>query len=277
MILGVPLDEIVWLAHAIVIGAVVTGLLAGLFGVGGGLIIVPVLYEMFRVLAVPEELRMQLSLGTSFAVIVPTTIRSYLVHRTKGAVMTEVVRQWALPSVVGVAIGSFVAAIAPGAAFKIVFVLFVNAIAFKLLFGRESWRLGDELPGRAVMVGYGGLLGLISTLVGVSGGALCNMFLALYGTPSHKAVATAAGIGVPVTLAATIGYVIAGWGREAQLPPFSIGFVSLIGVMLIAPISSFTATYGARLAHALPGRRLEIAFGLFLLAASARFLASLVW
>src|SRR5262249_3514140 len=209
MILGVPLDEIVWLAHAIVIGAVVTGLLAGLFGVGGGLIIVPVLYEMFRVLGVPEELRMQLSLGTSFAIIVPTTIRSYLVHRTKGAVMTEVLRQWALPSVVGVAIGSFVAAIAPGAVLKIVFVLFVNVIAFKLLFGRESWRLGDELPGRAVMVGYGGLLGLLSTLVGVSGGALCNMFLALYGTPSHKAIATAAGIGVPVTFAATLRYVIA--------------------------------------------------------------------
>lgn len=276
MILGVSLGEVAWLAQAIIVAGIVTGLLAGLFGIGGGVIIVPVLYEVFRALGVAEDVRMQLCLGTAFAIIVPTTIRSYVAHRAKGAVLDEVLRQWAVPSVIGVAVGSAIAAVAPAAVFKIAFILFVNALAFKLLFGREDWRLGDALPGRAAMHAYGAALGLIAALVGVAGGSLCTLVLTLYGRPIHQAVATAAGFGVPITIAATLGYIAAGLGREAALPPFSLGFVSLIGVALIAPISSVTATYGARLAHRLPRRWLEVGFGLFLVAISLRFIASLV-
>jgi uncharacterized membrane protein YfcA len=275
MILGVPAGEILWLVGAIVLAGMVTGVLAGLFGIGGGVVIVPVLYEVFRTLGVPEEVRMQLCVGTSFAILVPTTARSYLAHRAKGAVLNEVLRQWTVPAVIGVGLGSWLAAIAPAALLKIAFVLFVNLLMVKLLFGRESWRFGDELPGRAGMVAYGAGIGLLSALVGVAGGSLCTMVLTLYGKSIHRAVATAAGFGVPVTLAATLGYVVAGLGREALLPPFSLGFVSPIGFVLMAPISSLTATYGARIAHALPRRQLEIAFGVFLLAVSVRFLVSL--
>jgi uncharacterized protein len=117
---------------------------------------------------------------------------------------------------------------------------------------------------------------LASSLMGISGGSLATLVLTLYGRPIHNAVATSAGIGVPITIAGTVGYCLAGLPHQSQLPPFSIGFVSVIGVLMMAPISSYVAPFGARLAHALPKRRLEVAFGLFLLVASGRFLISLV-
>src|SRR5438105_14867797 len=118
----IPTAEIAWLAAAILVGGTVTGILAGLFGIGGGGIIVPVLYEVFRVLDVPEEVRFQLCVGTSIAIIVPTNVRSFLTHRAQGAVVMDVVRQWAIPSVLGVAVGSFIAGIAPGSVLKIAFI-----------------------------------------------------------------------------------------------------------------------------------------------------------
>jgi uncharacterized membrane protein YfcA len=112
--------------------------------------------------------------------------------------------------------------------------------------------------------------------MGVSGGSLATMVLTLYGKPIHNAVATSAGVGVPITIAGTVGYVLAGLPHASLLPPFSLGFVSLIGVVMIAPVSSFFAPFGARLAHILPRRGLEVGFGLFLLLAAARFLVSLL-
>src|SRR5437660_6843768 len=129
MFLGVPVNELLWLALAIVIAGIVTGLLAGLFGIGGGAVIVPVLYEVFRLLGVPEEVRMQLCVGTSIAIIVPTTIRSYLAHRKKGLVIPQVIRLWAVPAVFGVVCGAIIAAFAPAAVFKIAFIVIAGFIA----------------------------------------------------------------------------------------------------------------------------------------------------
>jgi uncharacterized membrane protein YfcA len=272
---GIPLSELALLAGAIVAGGIVTGILAGLFGIGGGAIIVPVLYEVFRAIGVPEEVRIQLCIGTSLAIIVPTTIRSYQSHRAAGMEVQGIIRLWWLPALIGVALGSAIAVFAPPAVFKIAFVVVATIIAAKLLFGRTEWRLGDDLPpglpGRAL----GFVVGLVSALMGVSGGSISNMILTLYGKTIHQAVATSAGLGVPITIAGTLGYMLAGLPQQKLMPPFTIGFVSLIGFALMAPVSSFTATYGARLAHWLPKRRLEIAFGIFLLLVSLRFLASL--
>src|SRR5205823_1634783 len=247
-----------------------TGLLAGVFGIGGGAVIVPVLYEVFRIVDVPETVRMQLCVGTSLAIIVPTAVRSYRTHRATGLVIPEIIRSWALPAVAGVAIGSVGAAVAPGGVLKLAFVLIAGVIAAKLLAGREDWILSDHLPGVWGMTGWGFVIGLASALMGISGGSLVTMVLTLYGKPIHNAVATAAGLGVPITIAGTLGYVLAGLPYQEGLPPLSIGFVSLIGVVLIAPISSYVAPVGARLAHALARRRLEIGFGVFLLVVSAR-------
>jgi uncharacterized membrane protein YfcA len=272
---GVPLSELALLAAAIIAGGVVTGILAGLFGIGGGAIIVPVLYEVFRVIGVPEEVRIQLCIGTSLAIIVPTTIRSYQAHRATGIEAEGIVRLWWLPALIGVVLGSALAVFAPPAVFKIAFVVLASIIAGKLLFGRESWRLGNDLPPGLPGRSLGFLVGLASALMGVSGGSTSNMILTLYGKTMHQAVAISAGLGVPITIAGTVGYMLAGLPQQSLMPPLTIGFVSLIGFALMAPVSSFTAAYGARLAHWLPKRRLEVAFGVFLLLVSLRFLASL--
>jgi uncharacterized membrane protein YfcA len=277
MIFGVPVSELLWLALAIIVGGVVTGLLAGLFGIGGGAVIVPVLYEVFRILDVPDAVRMQLCVGTSLAIIVPTTIQSYLTHRAKGLVVPGVLRLWALPAVLGVVCGAVIAYFAPAAVFKIAFVVVAIVIATKFLFAGDRWNLGTDLPGPLPMRLYGFTIGLTSSLMGVSGGSLSNMGLTLYGKSIHQAVATSAGLGVPITIVGTLGYVLAGWHDRALLPPLSLGFVSLIGVVIMAPVSSFTAPYGARLAHRLSRRTLEIAFSIFLLLISARFLVSIFY
>ena len=274
--MGASPGELAWLAAAILGAGIVTGLLAGLFGIGGGAVILPVLYEVFRILDVPEAVRMQLCIGTSMAIIVPTALRSYWAHRARGLVIPGVLRSWALPAVVGVAVGSVAAALAPPSVFKLAFVLIAGTIAAKLLAGREDWVLANHLPSRFTMSFLGFMIGLASSLMGISGGSLATIVLTLYGKPLHNAVATSAGIGVPITTAGTLGYVLAGLPHQAALPPLSVGFVSVIGVVLIAPISSYIAPFGARLAHALPRRRLEIGFGLFLLIAAARFVVSLV-
>ena len=275
MLLGVPLNELLWLALAIVIAGVITGLLAGLFGIGGGAVIVPVLYEVFRLVGVPEEVRMQLCVGTSIAIIVPTTIRSYLAHREKGLVIPQVIRLWAAPAVLGVVCGAVIAAFAPAAVFKIAFVVIAAFIAIKFLFAGDRWNLGDELPGTALMSVYGFGIGLAGSLMGVSGGSLSNIVLTLYGKPIHNAVGTSAGLGVPITIVGALGYIAAGLPHEALLPPLSLGFVSLIGLAVMAPLSSLTAPYGARLAHKMSRRTLEITFASYLLLISLRFVVSL--
>jgi uncharacterized protein len=270
------MSELVWLGASVMVAGFVTGILAGLFGIGGGAVIVPVLFEVFGLLGVPEAVRMQLCIGTSLAIIVPTAVSSYRAHKARGFVLREVIRRWALPSMAGVAVGSALAALAPPNTFEATFVVIACLIAAKLLVGGGGWVLGTELPGAAAMTGYGFAIGLGSSLMGIAGGSLVTMTLTLYGKPIHNAVATAAGLGVPITLAGTIGYVLAGLPHQALLPPLSVGFVSVIGVVLIAPISSWVAPLGARLAHRLPKRKLEIAFGLFLVVVASRFLVSLV-
>lgn len=271
----IPLGELAWLVLAVVAAGVVTGLLAGLFGIGGGAVIVPVLFEIFRILGVPDAVRMQLCIGTSLAVIIPTALRSYRAHHARGLVIPEVVRVWTVPAVVGVVLGAAIAAVAPEAVFKIAFVVIVWIIAARLVAGGERWRVSEGLPGRTVMRIYGFVIGLGSSLMGISGGSLATMALTVHGQPILAAVATSAGIGVPISIAGALGYIAAGLPHQALLPPLSLGFVSAIGLIAIAPISSWVAPLGARLAHMLPKRWLELSFAAYLVAVGVRFLASL--
>ncbi|HWB49730.1 MAG TPA: sulfite exporter TauE/SafE family protein [Stellaceae bacterium] len=268
--------ELVWLLLAVIAAGVVTGLLAGVFGIGGGAVIVPVLFELFRLFGVPEVVRIQLCIGTSLAIIVPTAIRSYRAHRARGLVIPEVVRIWTVPAVLGVAVGAAIAAVAPEAVFKVAFVVIVWIIAARLVAGGERWRVSDSLPRPAVMRSYGFVIGLGSSLMGISGGSLATMALTVHGQPILAAVATSAGIGVPIAIIGAIGYALAGLPHQSLMPPLSLGFVSAVGVVAIAPISSWVAPLGARLAHALPKRWLELGFAAFLFLVGARFLLSLV-
>jgi uncharacterized membrane protein YfcA len=180
-----------------------------------------------------------------------------------------------LPAVIGVACSAMIASFAPAAVLTGAFVLVASFIGFKLLFAGDRWNLGNELPGPLPMTLYGFGIGFFGSLMGVSGGAISTIILTVYGKPIHNAVATSSGVAVPITIAGAIGFILAGLPHQAELPPLSLGFVSLIGLAVTAPVASYVAPYGAHLAHRLPRRTLEIAFGCFLLAVSLRFLVSL--
>lgn len=275
-ILGIPAAEFAVLVVAIVIAGSLTGLFAGLLGIGGAAISVPVMYEVFRVLGVADEVRMQLCVGTALALIVPTSIRSYFAHKAKGAVDENVLRIWALPIIVGVCIGAVIAYFASPQVFKLLFVGFATLMAAKLIFGRENWRIADQLPGAGTIAAIGFVIGIISALMGIGGGAYATLFLTLYGVSIHRAVATSSGVGVLISVPGMIGYMIAGWPYQSLMPPLSVGYVSFLAAILFAPVSVLTAPYGARLAHSWSRRKLEIAFAIFLLVVAARFFASLI-
>ncbi|WID99584.1 sulfite exporter TauE/SafE family protein [Bosea vestrisii] len=276
MIAGIALNDLIFLALSLVAAGAVTGLLAGLFGVGGGAMIVPVLYEVFRVIGVPEEVRMPLVVGTSLAVIIPTSIRSYRAHLAKGMVDTSIIRVWAVPVVLGVIGGSLIARYAPPDLFKAVFVAVAFASAMRLLFASDRWKLGDDMPGPFLMRIYGVIIGVLSSLMGIGGGQLSSLFMTFYGRPIHQAVATSSGLGILISIPGALGYIYAGWPKMDILPPLSLGYVSFIGFLLFIPTSIWTAPIGARLAHRLSKRRLEVAFGIFLLVVCARFFWSLI-
>jgi len=275
--------EIAELAVLLLGVGALSGFLAGLFGIGGGAILVPVFYEGFRVLGVPLEVRMPLCIGTSLAIIIPTAISSFRAHHARGAVDMQVLRQWALPALMGVIVGSLIARYAPERLFKIVFVVVDFSAAARLLLARENWRLGDDVPTGPVMRAIGFAVGLVSTLMGIGGGLFANLVMTFYGRPIHQAVATSAGLAVIISIPGAIGYVYAGWPVAALYPevtllqwPLALGYVSLIGAILVMPTTLLTAPLGVRVAHALSKRRLEIAFGCFLLLVGGRFLVSLL-
>jgi uncharacterized protein len=276
MFLGVTFEQWAYLALGLSLAGAATGFLAGVFGVGGGAVIVPVLYELFGLLNVPEAVRMPLCVGTSLAIIIPTSIRSFQAHKAKGAVDMSILKIWAIPVILGVLAGSYIARFAPANLFKLVFVFVAGVSAIRLLSGL-NWRIADELPNPTITRIYGVVLGALSALMGIGGGQLSNIFMMLFGRPIHQAIATSSGLGVIISLPGTIGYMVAGWPQMGNLPPLSVGYVSFIGVLLFIPTSMWIAPVGARLAHQLSKRKLEIAFGLFLLLVSARFMWNLIF
>ncbi len=267
----------------IAVGAL-AGFLAGVFGIGGGAILVPVFYECFRLAGVPLEVRMPLCVGTSLAIIIPTSIRSYRAHHARGAVDHEILRAWWLPILLGVLAGSVTARYAPEKLFKIVFVMVAWFAAVRLLSAKESWRLAGDLPKGPLMRAFGFVVGLLATLMGVGGGVFANVLMTFYGRPIHQGVATSAAIAVLVSIPGAIGYAYAGWPAAARFPdvlalqfPFALGYVSLIGALVVMPTSLLTAPLGVKLAHAMSRKSLERAYGTYLFLAGARFVISLLW
>ncbi|MBP7002958.1 sulfite exporter TauE/SafE family protein [Amaricoccus sp.] len=273
---GLDAGTLATLVAALLAAGAVVGVLAGLFGVGGGAISVPVFFEIFGMLGYPEAVRMPLAVGTSLAVIIPTAIVSARGHYLRGTVDVGLLKLWAVPVVLGVAAGSLVARYANPDLFKLVFIAVSAVIAARLLSGGRGWKLRDGLPGRAALRVYGVVIGLLGSLMGVGGGAMSNLVLTLHGVPIHNAVSTSAGVGILISIPGALGYMAAGWGKPG-LPPDAIGYVSLLAFLVTIPTSMLTTRLGVRLAHALSRRALEVAFGLFLLAVCARFVAAMIW
>jgi len=283
MMPGLDSRELIELALLLIAVGALSGFLAGVFGIGGGAILVPVFYECFRLAGVPLEVRMPLCIGTSLAIIIPTSISSFRAHYKRGAVDMGILRRWWLPIVLGVLAGSVTARYAPERLFKIVFVLVAWFAAGRLLLARDNWKLGDEVPTGLLMRVYGFFIGLLSTLMGVGGGLFANLLMTFYGRPIHQAVATSSALAVLISIPGAIGYVYAGWPAAARFPdvaalqmPFAIGYVSLIGALLVMPTTLITAPLGVRVAHALSKRALETAFGIYMFIVGGRFAISLL-
>ncbi len=280
---GLDISELIELALLLVAVGALSGFLAGVFGIGGGAILVPVFYECFRLAGVPLEVRMPLCIGTSLAIIIPTSIRSWRAHYLRGAVDTEILKVWWLPVLIGVISGSVTARYAPERLFKIVFVAVAWSAAARLLLARATWKLGDDLPKGPLMKVYGFIVGILSTLMGIGGGLFSNLLMTFYGRPIHQAVATSSALAVLISIPGALGYVYAGWPAAARFPeiaalqlPFALGYVSLIGAVFVMPTSLLTAPLGVRAAHAMSKRTLEMAFGTYLFIVGSRFVISLL-
>lgn len=250
-----------------------SGFLAGVFGVGGGTVVVPVLYEAFALLGVPDELRMPLCAGTSLALIIPTSIASFTSHCKAKAVNFDLLRLWSAPIIVGVIGGTVLARYAPPAVFKTAFVLIALLTAIRLILRDQLPTLGEDVP-RRLRLPYGLTIGLSASLIGIGGGILSNMIMTFHGRAIHESVATSAGVGVMVSIPGALGYMLAGWDRM-DLPPFSVGFVSIAAVLALMPTSFLAARQGARITHRVSKRWLELCFATYLIMVCGQFGSSL--
>ena len=270
-----PISEILLFVSVLAAAGVVAGLLAGMFGIGGGAVLVPIFFHVFGLLGVPEDIRMQLALGTSLAIIVPTSIRSFLAHKQRGAVDIALLKSWVIAVPLGTLLATYVAANASSVELRIIFAVIAMVLAFRMIFNRSSWNLGSDIPGNPIRFLVGTGIGILSGLMGIGGGVLNNTFMTLYGRTIHQAVATSAGVGVLISLPGLIGYI---WGGRALpgLPAFSTGFINWLAVLLMIPITLALAPVGARLAHAMSKRQLEIGFGIFLVVVSLQFALTII-
>jgi uncharacterized membrane protein YfcA len=275
MLFGLPASELALLIVGLLAAGVIAGFLAGLLGIGGGGVLVPVLYEVFRVLDIDPSVRMHLVLGTCLAIIVPTSLKSFAGHRARGSVDMALLKRVAPYVVGGVVLGAIAAKSASGEVLKWIWVIAATTLAIKMALGREEWRISDHLP-PSPWPQLGGLfIGFISTLMSIGGATFVVPLLTLFGKPILQAVSTAAGVGPLIALPGVVGYIWAGWDASG-LPPFSLGYVNLLAAAIVAPLSVWAAPFGVRLAHRIPRRTLELAFAAFLATISIRFLIDLL-
>lgn len=247
------------------------GLLAGLLGVGGGIVIVPVLYSTMVALGIGDDLAIKVAVATSLATIIVTSISSARSHAKREAVDFALLRAWGPWIFLGVVIGTALASIAKGWMMTLVFGIIAFLVAINMFMRGNSSALTSDFPNKAVKYGSGTFVGLFSAIMGIGGGTLSVPILTAFGYDIRRAVGTAAAIGLLIAIPATLGYVISGWSA-ADLPPFSIGYVNLIAFIALVPLTAWCAPIGARLAHALPPKILNYAFAVFLLLTAARML-----
>ncbi|MEQ9506223.1 MAG: sulfite exporter TauE/SafE family protein [Hyphomonas sp.] len=244
------------------------GLVAGMFGIGGGAVIVPVLFFLFDSMGFSET-AMHVAVSTSLATIILTSARSVMAHQKHGAVDWDVIRGWAPWIMFGAACGIALSGLMSKRMLLGLFGVLLLLLAAQMVFGRPTWKLADKMPSGASRAGFGTGVGILSALMGIGGGTFGVSMMTLCGMPIHRAVATAAGWGIAIGLPGAIAAIFVGWGREG-LPPFSAGFVNLPAFALISVFTVLMAPVGAALAHRLPADNLRKLFGLLLVLVSLR-------
>jgi uncharacterized membrane protein YfcA len=261
--------ELAAFAAAMLVTGAIGGVLAGLLGIGGGIVIVPVLDTVLVYFGTDPAIRMQVAVATSLATIIPTSISSSRAHHRRGSVDMDLARRWALFILVGSLGGAFIAGGLHSRTLSLVFAVMALLIAIKMILPLEGRTLAQAVPRGPFMPIVPTLIGGLSSMMGIGGGTLSVATLTLLNEPIHRAVGTAALFGLAISLPGTIGFIVAGYG-DSRLPPFSLGFVNLVGFALIAPATWLAAPAGAALAHRLSQRHLSLIFGLFLVLVSAR-------
>lgn len=259
------------LLAAVAASGALGGLLAGLLGVGGGIVVVPVLDAALGVAGVPPAASLHLAVATSMATIIPTSMSSTRSHARRGSVDYALMRRWAVPIVAGSLAGSLAAAYADARVLAAVFGIVALAAAVKMLLPLDHVVLRRSVPGGVAGAAIPAAIGAISAMMGIGGGTLSVPTMTLCGEPVHKAVGTAALTGLWISIPATLGYLLAPAPDAAGIP-WTVGYVSLAGFAVIAPVAWLLAPVGARLAHSMDRRRLSAAFGLFLSVVAARML-----
>ncbi|NMG45964.1 TSUP family transporter [Aromatoleum toluvorans] len=262
----------VWWLSYLALGAFI-GFFAGLLGVGGGGIMVPVLTSLFIAQGMPKESVVHLALGTSMAAIVMTSIASLRAHHKHGAVRWDVVRYIAPGIVVGTFAATFVASRIASKPLAIFFACFMAYVSLQMLANIKP-KPSRDLPGPLGMSTVGMGIGGVSALVAIGGGSLSVPFMTWCNVKVHHAIGTSAAIGLPIALAGTVGYLVNGWGAPG-MPALSVGFVYLPALVLISAVSTWTAPVGARLAHRLPVATLKKIFAGVLMLLSAKMLHAL--
>ena len=248
-------------ALLLVIGAF-AGVLAGLLGVGGGIVLVPAFFFAFQGLGYDSPQLMQMCLGTSLATIIVTSIRSVMAHNKKGAVDWDILRGWAPGIVIGAIIGFFTASSLRSSELQMIFGGLGIAVGLYMTFGKMHWRLGETMPTGFGRISFSPVIGFLSVLMGIGGGSFGVPTMTLFGVPIHRAVATAAGFGVIIAVPSVIGFMTV---DMAVAPPYSIGAVNMIAFTLVVAMTLISVPWGAALAHRMDPKPLKRVFGLFLI------------
>lgn len=263
--------EMLTLAAMMLVTGAAGGVIAGMLGVGGGIVIVPVLDLVLSSLGIDSDIRMHVTVATSLATIIPTAISSSRAHEAKGAVDHDQLKGWGIAIFLGAIAGVILASRASGDTLSAVFGIVALLVAIKMLLPLEGKHIAEAVPGGAGGQFIPFAIGGISSMMGIGGGTLSVPVMTLFNVPIHRAVGTAALFGLLISAPATIAFIATGWNVEG-LPPGSLGYVNLIGLAIIAPVSYLTAPFGARIAHALSKRKLSLMFGLFLTIVAVRML-----
>lgn len=248
-------------AMLLAIGAF-AGVLAGLLGVGGGIVLVPAFFYAFSALGYDSPQLMQMCLGTSLATIIVTSVRSVLSHNKKGAVDWDILRGWAIGIALGAVVGMAVVASLRSTALQAIFGGLAIAVGLYMTFGRDHWRFGEEMPKGPLKWGLSPVIGFLSVLMGIGGGSFGVPTMTLFGVPIHRAVATAAGFGVIIAVPSVAGFLFV---EMAVAPPFTVGAVNLVAFGLVISMTLITAPWGAALAHRMNPKPLKRVFGVFLI------------
>lgn len=253
---------------------VIGGILAGLLGVGGGIVIVPVLFHTLGYFGVEDEIRMHVAVGTSLATIILTSISSARSHYKKGAIDTDLLKRWGPIIFIGVLIGTWVASFSDASVLTSIFAVLALVVAANMAFRPENVHLSDKLPGSPFKELIALFIGGFSAMMGIGGGTFTVPILTLFSYPIRQAVGTASAIGLIIAIPGTIGFLISGFSVP-DLPPGNIGYVNILGFAVIVPMTILFAPVGAHIAHSINTGLLKKAFAFFLFLTSIRMFYSL--